>query len=757
MNWVKYGPVFASAAVFISATVGTVWYVSGSKNVKAQDLLESKAAQMERRIAFTSGTGDFTEALGFVRDCVTNFSYETNYSEIVTFSQTVGNPLPVGDGATMTFTTADYSTPQYIEFVNLGTNWGYFSHTFDLECERGLVSHVYVETIAAGFGFYEYLPAASALGVTISSYGGQLSVDYSNRPTFSVWLTVAPTNNAVVITNIASITTNILVLGRVSANPRWDEAWSNFNGTRILAVDPSQRVSQAGYHADFWWDRVFWVSGGCGSFTDGYVFAEMPMTGTEGWYTSTWAIVADDAVVANCSKIFSNVTWRPDPYPMTLVRQPFATADTRGPWPGMEWTDGLSVTNAPFSPKVLALSNLTCETSVGPEDVAGWWRDCGLGGTGYVLACEIVSNKTVLGTRKNIAQTNLWQAKAELERMTTTVCAVPLWQILSVTNIRYECWQAVTNAAWSNVEGGFAGLPPEDVWDILLASMEPSAYLVVDYTDIGSYLGLGVPFCDAEASVDLWDIEREWPVSTYHWWQSWLAGVDWKVTSFGGVTLPYPSVYAIAQGKVARVRIFALLQKRVTPMYGPSAGYSSSLFWGTPALIAGTDGYDVTLEDSWPQTNSCEFGLAGPFCTGLVPAPEPGTTEAGADVWGDYGAFPAGAYVGALVGEWSSPTSPPAFDVDGTTLAPGTFDGYAYQYWQEYIYYDAPDPMYPEYASTQYEWHRQLLNRSRVDLIGFVVVTDWKWDHMVPGAPYDPAAHGETNTPPWVTANTNSP
>lgn len=217
--------------------------------------------------------------------------------------------------------------------------------------------------------------------------------------------------------------------------------------------------------------------------------------------------------------------------------------------------------------------------------------------------------------------------------------------------------------------------------------------------------------------------------------------------------LPYPSDYALTNGLVKRVRVYAIVTSSI-------------------------DGYDVgRWSTPYNPINSISFA-ASPALESYTLA---GSTEPlhkmlheglgiGADV-GRYEvpAFNENGWTLALTpnySTWSSAyTVPPVVimrllaDVaDPTSRVPITI-GAPFK-WPDYyveVSHDAESGRYDKgdgydvvWSTGHYKFRRQ---RVTVYLSMLAVVVDWKWDYLNPANPYTPTPY----TPPWVSANTNSP
>lgn len=743
-----YGPLMVSTAVFISAVGTGLWYVSGSKGVKAQNQAEINAAAAERRWAFTAGTGDFSEALGFADGILTNWAQAYTDAYVCV----TGNLPPWVTQSNVWWFSAysvQTSSPYYAEI------WDYSDGTdaklrymqlYDVATGASNSHRWLLYNTGSTNTLGDYQSARPEIGTLTNIYGADACTAVMRQ-----WYT-----------NVAcGVETNWITGGMINAGIDWDTAYWGFGGARDLAVLADGRGAE--YVKDdegFWFDKVHWTATPCGAWTSGTLIASVA-----GGFATNFDYGGEQIDLSGDAH---TQRWWRLAYSLHASTQDMQTADTRHTWTGIVWEASLTRTNSPLATPLFYHDTAVYDAGQWVGETAacaspetnGWWRDRLIGTNGYRIWCERWdATNQLCGYNKGLALTNLWQAKALLEAMTTTVAVVPAY-LAAATNIDLLTYGYATNGlagSWVTNEQ-FAGEDHAAIWAGMLAA-EWEMTGSNRYESVAAwYAPNGAFFSDAEAELTCSDREDEWPVGYFTWYQAYSGTTQARLARWRGVTLPYPSAQAMATGLVARVRIFAVWHNCV---YEPSVELGridpAIPDWDSGAWDAFTGdltGYAVQTNgfayvgaqqagESWSMSDA-----AGKTDTGRYGSHMGALERVGAGAV--YGEYPAKRYAASLLGVWEAPTAAPVFDLDTTSsTAAGFTERYA-MCWRYDGYADAPDPEHPEYAYSAWDEEHNSGSLSKLDLVAFIVVCDWHWKHLAAGSPYDPAAEGETNTPAWA-------
>jgi len=220
---------------------------------------------------------------------------------------------------------------------------------------------------------------------------------------------------------------------------------------------------------------------------------------------------------------------------------------------------------------------------------------------------------------------------------------------------------------------------------------------------------------------------------------AWSYGADYGMvlaaTRLNGCTLPYPSDYALASQYVASVSVYVATMNHV-----------ANALYGYGSMGTYTTGYEIT--GSYSDLNNmlaAGFGIGvDPSTANLpsIPVTEPTTTESAFYSTIDDTVPPLMSF--RLLATSANPTERVKFTL-GTTIP--TIPNYAFRY-DTYRTDTYTDPDYTVIYDDD-----KMEAGINVDAVFFLVVVDWKWQHMNLSVPYEPTAF----TPDWLTGNTNSP
>jgi hypothetical protein len=210
------------------------------------------------------------------------------------------------------------------------------------------------------------------------------------------------------------------------------------------------------------------------------------------------------------------------------------------------------------------------------------------------------------------------------------------------------------------------------------------------------------------------------------WWEDdpdpgagWFGGES-SFSAYRGCHLDYPSDYALTNGYVKRISVFAQLYRK----FDTGAGSGQGISYGDDIVSYSganpNEYHDVTL------------GLPGTcvFCD--IPTYEGSVTI----TTNHFTSFVVGkSWTNSrlwLLGDFINPTSTPYFDLSTEAFSIPSDKGIRLEY---------SNP----YTGTSYQTGLDF----EILVHGFVVVVDWNWKHLNDASPYDPAPF----TPIWVTNN----
>lgn len=229
---------------------------------------------------------------------------------------------------------------------------------------------------------------------------------------------------------------------------------------------------------------------------------------------------------------------------------------------------------------------------------------------------------------------------------------------------------------------------------------------------------------------------------------------------FENVILDYPSAYAVTNGYVSRVRVYAVT--RYSDPWGlcTPADYTNTV--GQYTYVWDGNGVQDFTDPSYFSDKDLGTGLALSYRT--LPAGYDYVTRNGAQ----YSYIPTSRIVGDLVLDVSNPSSVTnfAFTFGTSALAPSAFD-----WWQEVSFSEGITRRFAwtgdmevwngeEWITMTGDWWTietstaEWMEKKTEQVLSipyFLVVVDWNWKHLNDANPYVPTPY----TPEW--ARTNSP
>lgn len=339
------------------------------------------------------------------------------------------------------------------------------------------------------------------------------------------------------------------------------------------------------------------------------------------------------------------------------------------------------------------------------------------GATNSVAVSITITNAPTpyMYTDKRIVANNLMQARAVLTNLTRSIA------FFAPASVAYESWiqtryAAVTNAVVSGDTEVF------DIYgfaDALAAynALDPELHSVI--TNTGAYSGdlIQANFnLDAENTKD----------TLFNFGESaYSASYDAITHRLTGCTLPYPSLYAITNGYVARVRIYlcvapSLAGRTARPQYDSYEPLSYSGYSHQPWFYEGFgygSGYALCSRND---------GSAGLPANNFV-KPEYGFVDGGFAVVNM-----------SIVADVTAPTTNIVFALGS---APGAFD-FSFSAKSDFEAYEllADEGGGSRYRVGYYD-HNNL-----VRITHLLVVVDWGWQHLNDARPFEPIV----NTPSWT-------
>lgn len=348
-------------------------------------------------------------------------------------------------------------------------------------------------------------------------------------------------------------------------------------------------------------------------------------------------------------------------------------------------------------------------------------------------------------TGKWITSNNLNEARNVLTNLTRTIYVCPS-SALAYTNCA-ETWTS-TNINWSVATNCPAVLP----WDPYeqFAGLVFTAVPATNYTDsvwngrLGSY----------HAELYRWDLGAWWdgngwfgdgPGWAYQWYADFNATLRSKYLT--GCSLPYPSDYAIANGLVSRVTVYAVAYNEASVNDNLTYPLDGNYYIGIDETLTWFE-----LDGSNPEPNDWD-GINLGFIDKVAELPSVPTNVCSKYRYDGFAGMPidaaglpiAGARL-SLVGTFAAGAGCKDFAFGTQALVPpDPAPDYRYSHTGIETYStlrEAPDTLDEQWAV---EFDRNIV------VTHFVVIVDWNWTHCNPSRPFVPTPH----TPEW--ASTNAP
>ena len=363
-----------------------------------------------------------------------------------------------------------------------------------------------------------------------------------------------------------------------------------------------------------------------------------------------------------------------------------------------------------------------------------WWSRNGLGTNVWRFSHESVEPipgyaDTFVVKRSPFVGTNiLGEIKTLAGGMTRTVCWIPNFFGVDYTNCRTYEVSLATETVVS--ESGSGNAYPD--YSAAARSAVKSGMVLGEYTDSGPDAGIWMPSVflygawTAYATGDKGpDPEDEW---IWYWSSSWSSkSTVLDVNEYFGCTLPYPSMFAITNGYVSSISIYAVAKPERLGGYAyPSLEHADAT---------------VTYSGTFPNAedyNDIGFGYVDYVCG--FPALEQSASKTKA-AWIKGDGFPLVQARVNLIGTWNNPSERPVFDFGSDiVLSDPPFS-------EESVKIDGDVITYPDGSESEYNEEKfEIYGSLDLELAGFIVVVDWNWKHLNPSAPFVPTTH----TPGWA-------
>lgn len=694
MNLKRYSdklPVYVSAGVLLA---GSLWFVRKDWHIRGEDIAELRAAVEERRIAL-----EFDYDLGFFEREWNDFGVSRVYFKVI--EDTSGGKITYTNGfslgQSLVFSNVGHTTFQRVDFIIAPTTpvGTYFEAAWyiDGNMQPGRMIMVVGKDPPGG---------ASYLGPLgdINLYWRRLNVAPGTVVDNWVQLPEAPRYRA----------EQFIVQPRITKAQVYDEILVT---ARDMATAHSWR--------DVFWRDVFWLTGDvadgdvlCGVATNiGWeLFSQTTTSNSCGVYTA--AAYRWEAITAS-----------------TPIKENIDTTATRS---GLFSTvPGVARTNAPFATLLFPTSTNNVTFSA---DIGEWWNTIGNGDVFYKYACES-PNGTYTGHQVTLGDLN--QAANVLSNMTRTITVIPLAVGVLASNgvskvyerrgfantydpVTYYSEPANTvEDMWDGARAE-AGLEAEDVFD-------PASWggILVIYTHNAMFQRIYErPGPDDPHPTDRWSADDSGLYITH-------------TTELDAFLSPdYPSLYALTNGMIAKVRVFAVVR-------------SETRFPGSWVNRVPCEDNHFTITDRHQGGDYSDFvdfmvwgfvvGMANPWNPGVEIAALPVSSPS----LSGHADYTAGhnqpGYALQLVAEVDNPTGPIPIQLGGDSFNYPNLKSKSTRGWTE----DDPDTYEEDYVWFEERWAAY----ATVYLTDFVVVVDWNFAHLT-DTPYVPTPY----TPEWLSTNT---
>lgn len=393
------------------------------------------------------------------------------------------------------------------------------------------------------------------------------------------------------------------------------------------------------------------------------------------------------------------------------------STSTRTPFDGGSFMPGISATNAPFAQSLYASINST--THAVASGLGRWWTNTvGNGGALYRYGCEDTNGNYQAW---KITHQDLDQSANVLANLNRTIALVPTSFFNVEMNIRNRhYYEYLTNYVPAGETMPNVNL--QTYWDAAksdaLASTGTLALAGWDGT-------LGVSTRSASWEADKFSYEADWEIDEIR------AGalLDWYFTK--GAISNYPSAYALTNGMVARVRVFACAVNECSTIT-------------RDGLVGVSDRTDVAISGDYSETGKAAswglVGVSGESATTAIsalPLLAPTVTQTA------HYFIPKNTpavFTLRLLADIVTPTEPAIAIEFGNGINVPEFKTTIKRSYVEDIggglYIEDVDEYWGMYVA-QY-------------VFCFAIVVDWNWEHMNPADPYEPP----TYTPEWLLPNT---
>lgn len=691
ITWRKYGPIWISGGLFISAA-GLWLYRANPSVIRGQDPAECMAAIVEKNVARLT----FDQQPDTYLTLTTNTVTYTNYSDTVTltFDGTTAGRVSCASGASLMFATTNWTTPQSVimAVAATGTPVGDTASYWRFEHDGTYEGRLLVLQVGGGGAV---IPLGSPVACTNITFGPSgYQVPAGSNCTFSVVLNAAPTNNMSTYT-VDVITTNIAVNARVDDFIRWRVIYDyTLAAGRTMALEEGP---------------LFWCQDSADAYTNGMALVTVPRV-----WTNTSQVAYDIGTGSGTTEEFTNRIWyQTSPTiggPLSNIVQHAATMSTWFPTYSGSIQTNYPLTNAPLAEYLFTGTNYLVAAG------SNWWKNAGLGGTAYMFRCESLSTNGVMIYDKRISTNLLNTAKTLANRMTTTMYVCALGDCVATSCVSY-----VGEYNYSTNRTGETGGPPE----LNKYGLLPTAgdWTLTNYPVLVGNVLVDFDIQLQEASYDAEGFSDDWSYSAD-------VTADYTSQKLLGCKTPYPSTYACASGYVSQVRIFGVFS---------ALPFGASAYISMPGIAPNWDADDITLVGGTVQTNGLELGL---YTVGSTPSGLPAV-----DYTRDYVDtvdFADGAecsqYVLALIGTYDNPSTPPLFDLGTDAPSITASDSFNSGEWRG-------NRTVETLTQTETAWGAN--HNSRVVCHAVIILVDWKWKHLNDAAPYEP----EDFIPEWARTN----
>ena len=694
MNWRRYTdklPVFVSTGILIT---GAFWYLRDDPHIRGEDIAELRAAVEERRTAL-----EFEYDLGFWERVWNDFGVSRVYFKVI--EDTSGGKITYTNGCSLyqslVFSNVNYTTFQRVDFIIAPTTpvGAYFEAAWyiDGNMQPGRMIMVVGKDPPGG---------ASYLGPLgdINLYWRRLNVAPGTVVDNWVQLPEAPRYRA----------EQFIVRPRITKAQVYDEILVT---ARDMATAHSWR--------DVFWRDVFWL---IGDIADGDVLCGV--ANNIGWE------LFGQPTTSNSCGVYTDATYRWEAITAsTPIQENIDTTATRS---GVfSVAPGIARINTPFATLLFPTSTNNITLS---EGIGEWWNTIGNGDVFYKYACES-SNGTYTGHQVTLGDLN--QAANVLSNMTRTIAVIPFGVSVLASNGVSKVYERRGNAHSYDPVTYYSepANTVEDMWDGALAEAGLEAEAVFDPASWGGILVYYArnarfqriyerPGPDYPRPMDRWSAED--------------GGLYYTSTIELDAFLPsYPSLYALTNGMIAKVRVFAVVRSETR--------FPGS--WGSPVPCEGNRFTIMDRHQGGDYSDFVDFMVWG-FVVGMANPLNPGVEIAALPVsspslsgCADYTAgHNQPGYALQLVAEVDNPTGVIPIRLGGDSLNCPDLKSKITRGWTE----DDPDTYEEDYVWFEERWDAY----ATVYLTDFVVVVDWNFKHLV-STPYEPDPY----TPEWL--STNSP